>query len=95
MKCQGNVNEKIECSNESTETFEDTDGNEYSLCKPCLWKLFPKRIYRDWDHWWANGRHGFTSASRELVRRIWQDLEPTIQASRDDYKKAYVDGRGN
>jgi len=49
-----------------------------------------KKIYRDWDHWWSEGRHGFTSYSRDLVKKIWEDLEPTVMASRDDYKHAFV-----
>ena len=49
-----------------------------------------KVIYRDFNHWWSRGKHGFSSASRDLVQDIWNDLEPTILASRDDYKNAYV-----
>lgn len=49
-----------------------------------------KVIYRDFKHWWSQGKHGFSSASFDLVQEIWNDLEPTIMASRDDYKHAFV-----
>lgn len=48
-------------------------------------------IYRDFDHWWREGKHGWSSASREYAIEIWNDLEETINASRDDYKNAMVD----
>lgn len=49
-----------------------------------------KKVYRDFDHWWREGNHGWTSASREYAIEIWADLEPTFNASLDDYKKAYI-----
>lgn len=49
-----------------------------------------KRIYRDFDHWWQQGKHPWSSASYEIAKKIWDDLEPTIQASRDDYKDSFV-----
>ena len=48
-------------------------------------------IYRDFNHWWREGNHGYSSASREDAEEIWKDLEPTILASRDDYKNAFVE----
>ena len=49
-----------------------------------------KKIYRDFNHWWSEGNHGYSSASREYAKELWDDLEPTILASRDDYKNSYV-----
>lgn len=49
-------------------------------------------IFRDFNHWWSkNKTTGFTSASRDWAKEIWNELEPTILASRDDYKNAYVE----
>lgn len=48
-------------------------------------------IYRDKHHYFSEGKHGFTSASREDAYAIWEDLQETIEASRDDYKKAYLE----
>jgi hypothetical protein len=42
-----------------------------------------KTIYRDFDHYWS-------SASRDLAKEIWDDFEPTIIASREDYKNTYA-----
>lgn len=50
-----------------------------------------KKIYRDFNHWWCEGDHGYSSASRDHVKTIWDDLEPTILASRDEYKETYVE----
>lgn len=47
-------------------------------------------IYRDWEHYWREGKHGYSSAGREDAKQIWDDLAPTIEASRDDYKNAFV-----
>ncbi len=49
-----------------------------------------KQIYRDFDHWWREGNHGWTSASYEIAQATWEDFEPTITASRDEYKEMYV-----
>lgn len=49
-----------------------------------------KRIYRSWEDYWQNGNHGFSSASRECAKEIWDDFEPTIKATLDDHKKAYI-----
>lgn len=49
-----------------------------------------KRVYLDFNDWWRHGKHGYSSASYEDAKEIWDDLEPTIQASRDDYKNAFV-----
>lgn len=48
------------------------------------------KIYRNWEHYWREGVHGFSSASREEAKAIWDDIEPTIMASRDDYKNTFV-----
>jgi len=50
-----------------------------------------KQIYRDWDHYWQEGNHGFSSYSRDIAEETWKDFETTITASRDDYKNAYVE----
>jgi DnaJ-domain-containing protein 1 len=50
-----------------------------------------KQIYRDFDHYWAEGNHGFSSMSKDLARETWEDFETTINATKDDYKKAYVE----
>jgi len=48
-------------------------------------------IYRDFNHWFGRSEaHGMSSASRDWMREIWDDLLPTIEASRDDYKHAYL-----
>ena len=47
-------------------------------------------IYRNWEHYWAEGNHGFTSSSRDLAKETWDDFEETLLASQDDYKKAYI-----
>lgn len=47
-------------------------------------------IYRDFNHWWSEGKHGYTSASREYAKEIWDDLEETMKASADDAKLAYL-----
>lgn len=53
--------------------------------------LMKKTIYRDFNHWWQEGNHGWTSASIDFAREIWDDLEPTILASRDEYKDVMVE----
>ena len=32
-----------------------------------------------------------SSISRDWMRRIWDDIYPTVEASQDDYKKAYLE----
>jgi hypothetical protein len=49
-----------------------------------------KKVYRNWDHYWSNGNHGFSSASKDYAKEIWDDFQPTIEASLDDYKRAYI-----
>lgn len=49
-----------------------------------------KTIFRDFDHFWQEGHHGWTSASRNIAKAQWDLFEPTILASRDEYKNAYV-----
>ena len=44
-----------------------------------------KKIYKDFNDWWSHGKHGYSSASRDIAEEIWADFEPTINASRDDY----------
>lgn len=46
-------------------------------------------IYRDFNHYWTEGDHGWSSASKDLAEEEWKRFEPTITASRDDYKNAY------
>lgn len=49
-------------------------------------------IYRDFNHWFSTSEaHGFSSASREYAQAIWDDLRPTMEASLDDYKRAYLE----
>jgi len=50
-----------------------------------------KKIYLDFDDYWKNGDHPWTSASIDIAREEWNRFEPTINASRDDYKKMYVE----
>ena len=47
-------------------------------------------IFRDWEHFWREGNHGYSSASREDAKELWDLFEPTINATKDDYKKAYL-----
>lgn len=44
-----------------------------------------KKIYKDFNDWWSHGNHGYSSASRDIARAIWEDFEPTINATRDEY----------
>jgi hypothetical protein len=47
-------------------------------------------IYRNFNHWYSTSKvHGCSSASRDWLKKIWDDLEPTMKANLDDYKKAY------
>ena len=48
------------------------------------------KIYRDFNDYFSNGKHGYSSASRDIVKEIWDDIYPTIEASQNDYKKAYL-----
>lgn len=50
-----------------------------------------KRIYRDFNDWWANGKHGWSSVSIDIARETWDDFAPTIEASRDEYKNAFIE----
>jgi len=51
-----------------------------------------KQIYRDFNHWFSTSEaHGMSSASRDWMEEIWNDIYPTIEASQDDYKKAYIE----
>lgn len=38
------------------------------------------------EDWWRHGDHGFSSYGRDIVERIWYDLEPTILANRSDWE---------
>lgn len=49
-------------------------------------------IYRDFNHWFSQSHaHGMSSCSRDYVKGIWDELEPTIKASQDDYKQYYLE----
>lgn len=49
-------------------------------------------IYRDFNHWFSTSEvHGFSSASREFAKELWDDLEPTMQAKLDDHMRAHVE----
>lgn len=49
-------------------------------------------IFRNFNHWWGNSKAlGLTSASLDWGKEIWEELEPTIEATLDDYKKAYIE----
>lgn len=51
-----------------------------------------KKIYRDFNHWWSNSEaHGMSSASKDWMKEIWDDILPTIEATRDDYKNSYIE----
>ena len=50
-----------------------------------------KIIFRDFNHWFGTSKeHNTSSFSREWMRRIWHEILPTIEASQDDYKRAYI-----
>lgn len=49
-----------------------------------------KKIYRDFQDYWRSGKHGYSSASKDEAIAIWEDLESTINASRDDYKNSFL-----
>lgn len=49
-----------------------------------------KRIYLDFNDWWSNGNHGWSSTGKEDAKEIWDDLEPTINAKRDDYENTFI-----
>jgi len=48
------------------------------------------KIYRDFDDYWQNGDHGWSSASIDIAKEEWERFAPTINASRDDYKNLYL-----
>lgn len=49
-------------------------------------------IYRDFNHWYSQSHtHGCSSASRDWLEEIWNDIYPTIEANLDDHKKAYIE----
>ena len=49
------------------------------------------KIYKDFNDWFSTSKaHGFSSASREDAKAIWDDIEPTINASQDDYRRAFL-----
>jgi hypothetical protein len=48
------------------------------------------KIYKDFNDYYSNGKHGCSSASKDWLKEIWDDLYPTITASQNDYKKAYL-----
>lgn len=47
-------------------------------------------IYRDFDHYWKKGNHGWSSVSYDLAKEEWDRFEHTINASRDEYKEMYI-----
>ena len=49
-----------------------------------------KRIYLDFEDWWAHGKHGYSSYSWEYARELWDDFEPTIKASRSELDEQMV-----
>lgn len=49
------------------------------------------KIYRDFDHYWTEGDHPWSSASRDIAEEEWKRFEPTILATRDDYKQMYIE----
>lgn len=48
-------------------------------------------LYRDFDDWWTNGQHGFSSASRDIAESLWADLEPTVLAGRGDWENLLIE----
>jgi len=48
------------------------------------------RLYKDFQEWWRTGNHGFSSAGRDIVERIWEDLEPTILAGRTEWEEFLI-----
>lgn len=53
-------------------------------------KKTKKILYKDFEDYWRNGKHGFSSAGREYVIEIWNDLEPTIMANREDWEQLLI-----
>jgi len=47
-------------------------------------------LYKDYEDWWRNGQHGYSSASREYAKEIWADLEETIMAKREDWERLLI-----
>ncbi len=47
-------------------------------------------IYRNWEHSWTEGNHGFTSGNIDLAKETWDDFEESLTASRCHYKEAYI-----
>jgi len=49
------------------------------------------RIYKDYEDYWRNGNHGYSSFSRDIVEDTWKDLEPTILANRTDWEEFLIE----
>lgn len=49
------------------------------------------KIYRDFDHYWTEGDHPWSSASYDIAKEEWERFAPTIHASLDDYKEMYIE----
>lgn len=48
-------------------------------------------IFRNFNHWWGNSKTlGLTSASLDWAKEIWEELNPTLESTLDDYKRAYI-----
>ncbi len=48
-------------------------------------------IYRDFDHYWREGDHPWSSCSYDIAQEEYKRFEHTINASRDEYKQMYVE----
>lgn len=48
-------------------------------------------IYRTWEEYWSNGKHGYSSAGRDIAKAIWVDFQETIEATRSDYERILIE----
>ena len=44
-------------------------------------------IYNNFNEWYSKGNHGCSSASRDWLEDIWNDLQPTIHANENSLKE--------
>ena len=48
-------------------------------------------LYKNFEDYWRNGKHGCSSCSRDIVEDTWKDLEPTILANRGDWENLLIE----
>ena len=75
------------------EDKEDKEDRFETCCPncPCSNPSTKKQIlYKNWEDYWSNGKHGFSSCCRDLAKETWDDFEPTISATRNDWENLLI-----